>query len=117
MIRKPISKNIRQKVFDMYDGHCAYCGEEISLRKMQVDHIIPIIKGGTNDISNLRPSCRMCNFYKSTMHDERFRQQLGELTRMLKEREYIYRLALKYGIVEENDEPITFYFENNKERL
>ena len=40
--RKPISKAMRQKVYDKYDGHCAYCGRKIKMREMQVDHIIPI---------------------------------------------------------------------------
>ncbi|MFD6469381.1 HNH endonuclease [Streptomyces goshikiensis] len=26
------------------------------------DHVIPLSRGGTNDISNLRPACAPCNF-------------------------------------------------------
>ncbi len=31
----------RQQVYDKCDGHCAYCGVEITLKQMQVDHIQP----------------------------------------------------------------------------
>ena len=40
--RKPISKAMRQQVYDKYHGHCAYCGREITMKEMQVDHIVPI---------------------------------------------------------------------------
>lgn len=29
MTRKPIPKNIREQVYQKYDGHCAYCGCEL----------------------------------------------------------------------------------------
>ena len=31
--------------------------------------------GGTNEIENLNPACRMCNFYKSTFGIETLRKQ------------------------------------------
>ena len=36
--RKAISKKDRKLVYEMYNGHCAYCGCELELKKMQVDH-------------------------------------------------------------------------------
>lgn len=39
--RKPIPKHIRQKVYEKYDGHCAYCGCKLEYKDMQVDHINP----------------------------------------------------------------------------
>ena len=42
--RKPIPKSLRLKVYDKYRGHCAYCGKEIVMKDMQVDHIIPVMK-------------------------------------------------------------------------
>lgn len=77
---------------------------------MQVDHLHSVYRGGTNGIDNLMPSCRMCNFYKSTYTLEEFRRQLGLIKGRL-EKDYIYRLALKYGLVEEKSVDIQFYFE------
>lgn len=53
-----------------YNYCCAKCGvsEEELLNKtnegLTIDHIIPLSKGGTNYISNIRPLCRSCNARK-----------------------------------------------------
>jgi len=44
------------------DGHaCVTCGSQ---RDLTVDHIVPISRGGDNDIENLRTLCRSCNSRK-----------------------------------------------------
>lgn len=109
--RKTIPKHIRQQVHNKYNGHCAYCGCELEYKDMQVDHVESLYwNGGADDVSNYMPSCRQCNFYKSTMKLDKFREQLQTMTDRL-EKEFIYKLAKKYGIVEEHREPIKFYFE------
>lgn len=52
----------------------------------------------------------MCNFYKSAYTVEKFREQIQTIRDRL-ERNFIYRLAKKYGVVKESTEPIRFYFE------
>lgn len=111
MKRKPIPKPVRLKVYEKYNGHCAYCGCELELKDMQVDHIESVYwYNGANDIENYNPACRMCNFYKSTMPIEDFRKQLGKLTSRLKNI-FIYRLAKKHGLITEVEKPVKFYFE------
>ena len=112
--RKHISKSTRLKVYEKYNGHCAYCGCELALKEMQVDHIQSVYwYDGANDIENYNPACRMCNFYKSTMSIESFRKQLETLPERL-DKIFIYRLAKKYGIVKEKCENVKFYFEEVK---
>ena len=114
--RKSISKATRLKVYEKYNGHCAYCGSTLTLKEMRVDHIQSVYYyNGTNDIENYNPACRMCNFYKSTMPIEKFREQLGQLTSRLERSVFIYRLAKKYGLIKETQVPIKFYFENEQE--
>lgn len=64
--RKPIPIKIRQLIFRKHNYSCANCGrttsEDIIL---EVDHIIPVSKGGTNDLSNLQALCDKCNRIKA----------------------------------------------------
>lgn len=54
---------LRSAVFKR-DGYvCVYCGIDVSAAP-QCDHIIPISRGGPNEIDNLATSCRTCNSRK-----------------------------------------------------
>lgn len=81
---------------------------------MQIDHVTSLYwYGGADDISNYMPACRMCNFYKSTLSLDEFKQRLQTITERL-EKDFTYRIARKYGVVKECKEPIEFYFERIK---
>jgi hypothetical protein len=45
---------------------CEYCmsQEEFSMDIFSIEHIIPIVKGGSNLLSNLALSCQGCNSFK-----------------------------------------------------
>ena len=107
---KPIPKAVRKQVYEKYNGHCAYCGRPIDYKDMQVDHIKAKYAGGADELDNYNPACRMCNFYKGTMDIDHFRDQL-KLVRERLHKVYIYRLSLAYGLIEEKDNDIEFYFE------
>jgi 5-methylcytosine-specific restriction endonuclease McrA len=117
MKRKPIPKKIREQVYNKYGGHCAYCGCPLEYKDMQVDHIESVytsslLKKEVNDsIENYMPSCRMCNFYKSTSTIEQFRNNLKNMLMRNVRLPFDYRLALKYGLIKEDIKPIIFYFE------
>lgn len=44
---------------------CGYCGRGAPDVLLQVDHIVPVSKGGTDDEINLLTACRECNGGKS----------------------------------------------------
>ena len=45
---------------------CRYCGKRTNQYTRQIDHVIPVSRGGTNDLDNLAVSCRTCNYRKGT---------------------------------------------------
>lgn len=116
--RKAVSKKDRKLVYEMYGGHCAYCGCKLELKDMQVDHFNSVYAyDGKNELENYMPSCRQCNFYKSTGTIEQFRKHIkSTLWANLKET-FQYRLALKYKLIEENDKEIEFYYESHENQV
>lgn len=119
MVRKSLTKEQRKLVYQMYDGHCAYCGCDLELKDMQVDHINSVYRSGVcdNDLNNLLPSCRQCNFYKGTGTIEQFRQKLKETMWRALKKTFQYRMMIKYDLIRENDRTIKFYFEEHENQV
>lgn len=63
--RKPISKKLRFDVFKRDGFQCQYCGSCPPEVVLELDHITPVSKGGTNQIDNLLTACFDCNRGKS----------------------------------------------------
>jgi hypothetical protein len=115
LTRKPIPKNTRLKVYDKYDGHCAYCGKPLEYKDMQVDHFAPFYLYGDNqNFDNMMPSCRQCNFYKNTFTISKFKGELKLLVNRLERDSFIFRLAKQYGMITINQDVIDnlkFFYE------
>ncbi len=61
---------VREYLLEKFKRACVYCkGKEIPL---QIEHIIPKARGGTNRVSNLTLSCEKCNSKKGTLTAEEF---------------------------------------------
>jgi len=106
----------RQKVWQKYNGHCAYCGEEITIKNMHMDHIIPVADSykypgiDLDREDNRNPACRKCNNFKFRWDIEKFRHELEMQVSRLKRVSQFDR-ALRYGLLEITCRPVIFYFE------
>jgi 5-methylcytosine-specific restriction endonuclease McrA len=112
-----MNKKERLQVYNKYGGHCAYCGNVIELKDMQVDHIIPqcrleygIDRQQMDSIKNLNPSCHRCNHYKRTASLETFRKMLKTLHERT-QKIYINKVAEDYGIIKVEPWDGEFYYE------
>lgn len=64
---------IREYLSEKFEHKCCYCGiEQGQGRKFEVEHIIPVSRGGTNRVSNLAWSCHDCNQEKGSMTAEEY---------------------------------------------
>ena len=59
--RKPLSKRLRFMVLERDNFTCRYCGAKAPDVELQVDHVIPVAKGGADDPDNLVTACVDCN--------------------------------------------------------
>lgn len=50
---------VREYLLEKFERKCAYCGAENT--RLEVEHIVPKSKGGSNKVSNLTIACRSCN--------------------------------------------------------
>ena len=57
---------------------CAYCGARLTKGNRSLDHKIPLVRGGTNEISNLAPSCLRCNQRKHLRTAAEFLRELHQ---------------------------------------
>ena len=64
--RQKINKKIRNVIWKKRNGNslvgkCYVCNEEIDYDIFECAHIISVSEGGTNNIDNMEPTCRLCN--------------------------------------------------------
>ena len=132
-MRKPLPKTLRLKVYDKYNGHCAYCGREIKYEEMQVDHARAFAQqwyapkdvreetakmiedDSINAIDNLMPACRACNFYKGINNIDGLRRRIREELEHTCRSTFQTRLAMQYGMIEYRPWDGKFYFEKMEE--
>lgn len=117
-----ISKKLREEVYKKYDGHCAYCGCELEMKDMQVDHVFSQMRSRIskqevdNSIENLNPSCRQCNYYKGGSGIEGFRKKIAKDLSHTCIDSFVAKLAMKYGMLTYNGWDKKFYFEKCDEQ-
>lgn len=65
--RKKIPSDVKEQVKRHFGDRCAYCqSEKKFILYLEIEHIIPLKQGGTDDESNLCQACRLCNLSKSS---------------------------------------------------
>ena len=58
---------------------CAYCGRRRLASSFEIDHMDPVVRGGSNDFDNLQVICRPCNQRKAIQTDQEFRRRYARL--------------------------------------
>jgi len=58
-----------------YGHRCAYCGGPLPERSDHADHAVPLSRGGTNFIEDMRPACPPCNLHKHKLTEDEYRER------------------------------------------
>lgn len=63
------------RLVNRHGGRCAYC--DVRCEVLEMDHVIPIARGGRHAIANILPTCPSCNRRKSSslLVEWRYRQR------------------------------------------
>ena len=72
-VAAPITlEQMRQLILDNYGKNCKYLDRPMVDDKYQIDHIVPISKGGDSSIENLQMISAVANKIKGSLTEEEF---------------------------------------------
>jgi hypothetical protein len=70
---------LRWKILERDNFTCLTCGQKAPNVKLEVDHIVPVYEGGTDEEVNLRTLCYACNRGRNSLSIiSRHRKKCGE---------------------------------------
>lgn len=108
--RKSFTPSERTIIYDRNHGRCAICGRYVPFMDFTVDHIIPISKGGTNNMNNLQCACKTCNLIKQDILPDDLMDKLSEIIiyqtkrtgndKLRRKMNYIHRKKQRYKIAQ-----------------
>jgi 5-methylcytosine-specific restriction endonuclease McrA len=67
MARTPIPNDVAKRVREASHHRCGYClsPQHLVMSRLEIEHIIPLARGGSHDETNLWLACPLCNPHKS----------------------------------------------------
>lgn len=100
-----IWNHFRNKLIEAFNGRCFACGNP---RDLQLDHHVPLVKGGVRQPGNIVMLCFQCNVMKSDYDPSEFYSQaeLEALSALLAKQEQI--LAFDYDPERWSSDPVAY---------
>lgn len=120
-----ISSSQRQEIRALANFCCEYCrlAEEEFLAKFQIDHIIPVKHGGSDETDNLCLACLKCNSFKGP-NVAALDPETGDATKLYNPRQQLWKDHFRInedatlsGITPEGRATILVLRINDEERL
>lgn len=109
--RKNISKKMRERIKTNTNERCGYCGCFLP-KRWHVDHIVPYSKDSSKcEMDNFMAACPACNLFKGSFSLEQFRRELKFQVERARKYSVNFRMAEKFGLIQECSDEIVFYFE------
>ena len=89
-IRRTIKKSKRFDVLKRDNFTCQYCGRSAPDVELEIDHLKPVSRGGSNEFDNLITSCKDCNRAKRdqeivySLESNKLKKQFDDYIKSLK---------------------------------
>ena len=80
------SESIKQGLYKQQKGKCNACGDDFKIWNLEIDHIIPVVKGGGDYYENYQLLCSSCNKIKGARPMEYLRLKIDTRERMMKDK-------------------------------
>ena len=85
--RRSFSSKERLTIYRKTERHCYLCGEFVDFNSFEVEHQIPLSKGGTNDLGNLFCACHCYNTIKHDIYSRDFMEKISQI--------FIYQMRVR----------------------
>lgn len=93
--RKHYSQDVRKILYDNVNGKCAICGKSLLFQDITLDHIIPLIQNGKDEVENLQICCYECNQMKGSILPTDLFQKVTEIFMYQTEKNTKHKLKWK----------------------
>ena len=77
--RARFSRNLKIRMYRGQQARCQYCAWRYTMEELEIDHMVPVDRGGSNEESNLQLLCRSCNKRKGIHTDAEHRRRFRRL--------------------------------------
>lgn len=67
----------RLKLWEENNRQCYWCKMDVDFENSTLDHVIPKLRGGTNDPDNVVIACIWCNNLKGSMLPDKFAKMVS----------------------------------------
>lgn len=94
-IRKHYSQDVRKMLYNKAEGKCTLCGKKLTFSEMTLDHIIPLMQNGKDEVENLQVCCYQCNQLKGSILPADLMQKVTEIFMFQMEKKYSKRIWWK----------------------
>jgi len=75
--RHKIPSAMRDEIYLRDNFTCQYCGAKFAADKLTIDHLVPVSRGGLDEMVNYVTCCRQCNQRKSDTPLEEFARSIN----------------------------------------
>lgn len=77
--RKTYSEDVKRMIYIKNNGCCSICGKRMSLNECNLDHRIPLSKGGVDAVENLDCAHVQCNLMKANLLPDELEKETRDI--------------------------------------